>query len=113
MYSSLFFLMIRRPPRSTLFPYTTLFRSFPSEQRGDNNLYTNTLLVLDVRTGKVVWYDQLVPDDDHDWDLTQASPLISVSIDGRPRDLVITVGKDGMLRAIDRETHQRVYEAPV
>src|SRR5687768_17786257 len=26
----LFFLMIRRPPRSTLFPYTTLFRSSPS-----------------------------------------------------------------------------------
>src|SRR5438874_5345265 len=25
-----FFLMIRRPPRSTLFPYTTLFRSWPS-----------------------------------------------------------------------------------
>src|SRR5260221_10849630 len=25
-----FFLMIRRPPRSTLFPYTTLFRSYPS-----------------------------------------------------------------------------------
>src|SRR3989442_6303142 len=27
MFSSFFFLMIRRPPRSTLFPYTTLFRS--------------------------------------------------------------------------------------
>src|SRR3712207_7036197 len=27
MYISFFFLMIRRPPRSTLFPYTTLFRS--------------------------------------------------------------------------------------
>src|SRR3712207_7424420 len=27
MYLSVFFLMIRRPPRSTLFPYTTLFRS--------------------------------------------------------------------------------------
>src|SRR5437879_12502387 len=26
-----FFLMLRRPPRSTLFPYTTLFRSFPSD----------------------------------------------------------------------------------
>src|ERR1039457_7330578 len=26
----LFFLMIRRPPRSTLFPYTTLFRSIPA-----------------------------------------------------------------------------------
>src|SRR5690242_21043390 len=29
---SLFFLMIRRPPRSTLFPYTTLFRSYMSRQ---------------------------------------------------------------------------------
>src|SRR3712207_8472386 len=27
LYSCIFFLMIRRPPRSTLFPYTTLFRS--------------------------------------------------------------------------------------
>src|SRR5258708_14251730 len=27
---SFFFLMIRRPPRSTLFPYTTLFRSVPA-----------------------------------------------------------------------------------
>src|SRR2546425_8236804 len=29
-----FFLMIRRPPRSTLFPYTTLFRSLPVNARG-------------------------------------------------------------------------------
>src|SRR3712207_7374313 len=29
---TLFFLMIRRPPRSTLFPYTTLFRSHPAER---------------------------------------------------------------------------------
>src|SRR3712207_8569114 len=31
-----FFLMIRRPPRSTLFPYTTLFRSGPDTLRGTN-----------------------------------------------------------------------------
>src|SRR5688572_32530511 len=30
-----FFLMIRRPPRSTLFPYTTLFRSFGYTQASD------------------------------------------------------------------------------
>src|SRR2546426_11942966 len=29
---SFFFLMIRRPPRSTLFPYTTLFRSLPDQE---------------------------------------------------------------------------------
>ena len=32
---SFFFLMIRRPPRSTLFPYTTLFRSDPRSMRGE------------------------------------------------------------------------------
>src|SRR3712207_7203650 len=32
--SSFFFLMIRRPPRSTLFPYTTLFRSDPARDEG-------------------------------------------------------------------------------
>src|SRR5947208_10177961 len=33
LFFSFFFLMIRRPPRSTLFPYTTLFRSFAVAQR--------------------------------------------------------------------------------
>src|SRR6478735_11108748 len=32
LFSFFFFLMIRRPPRSTLFPYTTLFRSTPNAQ---------------------------------------------------------------------------------
>src|SRR3712207_8053821 len=31
-----FFLMIRRPPRSTLFPYTTLFRSSPAPGAGES-----------------------------------------------------------------------------
>src|SRR3712207_6419718 len=34
MLSVFFFLMIRRPPRSTLFPYTTLFRSFAQDDDG-------------------------------------------------------------------------------
>src|SRR2546430_14446125 len=38
-FSFFFFLMIRRPPRSTLFPYTTLFRSGlnPTAARGEGN----------------------------------------------------------------------------
>src|SRR6266853_4996891 len=34
VFLNFFFLMIRRPPRSTLFPYTTLFRSRPAAGRG-------------------------------------------------------------------------------
>src|SRR2546421_2383064 len=36
-----FFLMIRRPPRSTLFPYTTLFRSITDVGGGDKNIGRN------------------------------------------------------------------------
>src|SRR3712207_7446524 len=37
--SCVFFLMIRRPPRSTLFPYTTLFRSTNNAEAGQNPLF--------------------------------------------------------------------------
>src|SRR5437016_11355638 len=36
IFSFFFFLMIRRPPRSTLFPYTTLFRSLSTPGGGDH-----------------------------------------------------------------------------
>jgi alcohol dehydrogenase (cytochrome c) len=71
------------------------------------------MVVLDVRTGKLRWYNQLVPNDSHDWDLTQASPLITATINGAARRLVVTAGKDGFLRPIDRDTRQIVYATPV
>jgi alcohol dehydrogenase (cytochrome c) len=86
---------------------------FPAELRGGVNLYTNSVVVLNVRTGKLVWHQQLVPADNHDWDLTHASPLYRATIGGRERDLLGTVGKDGILRVLDRETHARLFETPV
>src|SRR3712207_8499601 len=41
---SFFFLMIRRPPRSTLFPYTTLFRSVAASYDNQALMYTRDLL---------------------------------------------------------------------
>src|SRR5215475_15436621 len=38
-----FFLMIRRPPRSTLFPYTTLFRSRPERRPGGSCTHAHAL----------------------------------------------------------------------
>src|SRR3712207_9593422 len=47
LLSFFFFLMIRRPPRSTLFPYTTLFRSLvnnlPEPARGEGPRILNSL----------------------------------------------------------------------
>jgi len=86
---------------------------FPAEKRGGANLYTNSLLALDVQTGRLRWYDQLVPADFHDWDLTQANPLITVRRGGETRRAIVTTGKDGMLRPIDRDTKERWFETPV
>ena len=77
------------------------------------NLYTNSLVVLDARTGKLVWHYQAVPHDLHDWDLTQVSPLFTAEVNGRARRLVSVVGKDGLLHALDRESREHVYEVAV
>src|ERR1019366_5304323 len=45
-----FFLMIRRPPRSTLFPYTTLFRSVPYAELCDE--FDDYIYVLGGRAGR-------------------------------------------------------------
>jgi alcohol dehydrogenase (cytochrome c) len=86
---------------------------FPAAIRGGTNLYTNSVIALNIRTGKLAWYDQLVPEDDHDWDLTQVSPLYRATAKGKVRDLVATAGKDGVLRVIDRESKERIFETPV
>ena len=81
--------------------------------RPGKNLYTNALVALDVRTGKLRWYDQLLPGDTHDWDLTQVSPLFRETVGGRERNLIATSGKAGVLTVLDRDTHQRVYEVAI
>ena len=85
----------------------------PVHLRQGNNLYTNSIVVLDVRTGKLRWHRQLVPNDSHDWDVTHATPIFNTTVNGSARRLVATTGKDGMLRALDRDTHGVLYETPV
>src|SRR5262249_10393805 len=77
------------------------------------NLYTGSLVVLDARTGKLVWHHQATPHDFHDWDLTQVSPLFRADVDGKPGDFVSVVGKEGLLRILDRESRAQVTAVAV
>ena len=81
--------------------------------RQGDNLYTNSLVVLDARTGRLVWHHQATPHDTHDWDLTQARPLFTTDVKGQLRRLVTVTGKDGLLRVLDRETRELIYEVAV
>lgn len=86
---------------------------FYGDVRRGANLYTNSLIVLAARTGKLVWHYQAVPHDTHDWDLTQVSPLFSAEVKGQPRRLISVTGKDGLLHILDRNRREHLYEVAV
>ena len=71
--------------------------------------YTDSLLVLDARTGRLLWHDQVTAHDIRDQDF-QATPILA-TIGGA--DLVLGAGKAGRVIAWNGRTRQRVWTASV
>ncbi len=87
---------------------------FYGEIRPGANLYTNSLVALDAKTGKLLWYRQFIPHDVHDADLSQVSPLFETTIDGKKHEVITVSGKDGLLRLLDRNNdHKEFYVVPI
>lgn len=86
---------------------------FFGDVREGTNLYTGSLIALEAATGKLQWHRQIVPHDLHDWDVTVAGPLYLTGTGNDTRSLIAVGGKDGILRAIDRESRQQVFATPV
>lgn len=86
---------------------------FYDNGRPGANLYTDSIIALDAKTGRLVWYEQFIPHDVHDYDITHVSPVFTVRISGKSRSLVATSGKDGLLRVVDRNTHNVIYSVPI
>jgi alcohol dehydrogenase (cytochrome c) len=77
--------------------------------RGDgDNLFTCSLVALDVDTGKMAWYFQTSPHDMHDWDSAQTPILIDTTINGKPRKLVSTAARNGYFFTLDRVTGKQI-----
>lgn len=85
---------------------------FYDDGRPGDNLYTNSLVALNVRTGELAWYYQTVPHDVHDFDLTQVSPVFQGRVGGRERTAIAVAGKEGLLRLVDADTHEVVHTVP-
>ena len=76
-------------------------------RKGDN-LFTCSLIAVDVNTGKMKWYFQSSPHDTHDWDSAQTPVLIDATVNGRPRKLVSTAARNGYFFTVDRVTGEHV-----
>jgi alcohol dehydrogenase (cytochrome c) len=83
---------------------------FAPMDRHGANLFTDSALVLDARTGKLHWWYQLQANDDRDHDLAAAPLLFRNSLH---EDMMAAAGKDGLLHVVDRTSHQARFKVPV
>ncbi|HYK26140.1 MAG TPA: PQQ-binding-like beta-propeller repeat protein [Steroidobacteraceae bacterium] len=80
------------------------------EYRPGSNLFTDSIVVLDARTGALKWWYQTTPEDWQDQDLVAAPVLYR---DSQVRDVVAFGGKDGYVTAVDRDTHRVIFRTAV
>jgi len=74
---------------------------FDAELRTGDDLYTNSIIALDARTGRMLGYNQLVKRDTHDWDVDSPPALVTTR---SGRIIVASANKDGLLSILDRSS---------
>jgi alcohol dehydrogenase (cytochrome c) len=80
-----------------------------TQGRGEgDNLFTCSLVAVNVDTGKMAWYFQTSPHDMHDWDSAQTPILFDATIDGKRRKLVSTAARNGYFFTLDRVTGEHL-----
>src|SRR5215831_3267708 len=84
--------------------------------RPGNNLYGDSLVAVDLKTGQKKWFYQIVHHPIWDYDMPAAPILLDITVDGKPIKAVAQATKQGMLYVFDRITGQPVWpieEKPV
>jgi alcohol dehydrogenase (cytochrome c) len=95
--------------------YWAVGNPFPAtdgDERGGANLYTNCVLALDVKTGKLKWFYQFTPHDLHDWDATEPMVLVDTEYGGRPRKLLLQANRNGFVYVLDRTNGEFLMAKP-
>ena len=103
--------------RSILYaPTASAKYNFYGVDRLGTNLYADSLLALDARTGKRLWHFQMVHHDIWDYDNATAPKLLTVRHDGKQVDIVAQMGKQGFVWVFDRVSGKPIWpieERPV
>jgi alcohol dehydrogenase (cytochrome c) len=79
----------------------------PLNRKGDN-LYTNSVLAFQPKTGKVVWHFQMTPGDPFDYDGVNEWILADLPVDGGTRKVIMHADRNGYLYVIERATGKLV-----
>ena len=71
---------------------------FNNDARPGTNLFTNSLVALDAKTGELKWWHQLIGPEDRDWD----TAVVAAFDPADGSHLAAVAGKDGVLHVVDR-----------
>src|SRR5207249_1574479 len=85
--------------------YTAMLRA-PRDVH--TNLYTCSVVAVNVDTGRLAWYFQTSPNDTHDWDSTQPSVLVDGMFEGKPRKMAMQASRNGYFYVLDRTTGEHL-----
>ncbi|MGH9654712.1 MAG: PQQ-binding-like beta-propeller repeat protein, partial [Bryobacteraceae bacterium] len=80
-------------------------------RKGDN-LWTCSIVALNVETGKMAWGYQVSPHDTHDWDAVQTPILFDAVFDGHKRRLLAQASRTGYFFVLDRSNGHHLLTAP-
>ena len=97
-------------------PFGTAENDFYGGAREGDNLFSESLVCLDARTGKRVWHFQMIHHGVWDYDLPAAPNLVDIVVDGEPIKAVAQVSKQGFTYVFNRVTGKPVWpieERPV
>jgi alcohol dehydrogenase (cytochrome c) len=85
---------------------------FYGDERAGDNLYSDSILALDTKTGKLKWYFQFTPHDVHDWDAEEPPVLVDTNWQGQPRKLLLQANRNGFFYVLDRASGQLLLASP-
>jgi quinoprotein glucose dehydrogenase len=83
--------------------------NFYGADRTGANLFGDCLIALNARTGKLIWYFQMVHHDIWDYDNATAPMLLTVRHKGKMVDIVAQAGKEGFVWVFNRETGEPLW----
>ncbi len=84
---------------------------WPVHLRAGDNLYSTSVLALDVDTGKIKGYHQYHPHDAWDWDEVSAPLLIDTTVNGKAVKTAVHAGRNGYLWVLERTADKINYVA--
>jgi alcohol dehydrogenase (cytochrome c) len=82
-----------------------------SVRLGDN-LYSNSVVALDIDTGEMKWHYQFTPHDELDYDATQVPVLADIEWRGTPRKVMLWANRNGIMYLLDRVTGELLTGKP-